>query len=232
MAEEDIKLKGYEKPSVYRGQRINDDYLKNTLNMTKDDLNKLAREQGLGSFGKDKETTKMLNKLLVDAGKEPYSVVKPIQRKLEIQLFGNEPKKTKMDRMVLSVRMEKISNAVQSMTSPVEDKVKYIKNTLQSMYPGISKSSLKESVKLFGTAALGLSAKAIAPFLSVAFSPSVEAAELPQESIKDQVMKNMNFSGPSANAQLLEQMSQDATMIKKAGGGIMNINDIIKPVGV
>ena len=41
----------------------------------------------------------------------------------------------------------------------------------------------------------------------------------------------MDFSAPSASSQLLEKLSQDATMIKKAGGGIMNINDIIKPVG-
>ena len=47
----------------------------------------------------------------------------------------------------------------------------------------------------------------------------------------DQVMKNMDFSGPSASSQLLERMSQDATMIKKAGGGMMNINDMIKPLG-
>ena len=97
------------------------------------------------------------------------------------------------------------------------------------MYPGISKASLKELPKLFG-AVLGLPVSAA---LSLAFSPSAEAAEvMPKESIKDQVMKNMDFSGPSVSSQLLEQMSQDATMIKKAGGGIMNINDITKPIGV
>ena len=49
------------------------------------------------------------------------------------------------------------------------------------------------------------------------------------ESIGDQVMKNLDFSGPSASSMLLEQMSQDATM--KAGGGIMDINEMITPVG-
>ena len=56
-------------------------------------------------------------------------------------------------------------------------------------------------------------------------------AELPKESMKDQVMKNMDFSGPSANAQLLEQMSQDAAMIKKRGGGMMNMDEMIRPIG-
>ena len=49
------------------------------------------------------------------------------------------------------------------------------------------------------------------------------------ESIGDQVMKNLDFSGPSASSMLLEQMSQDATM--KADGGIMDINEMITPVG-
>ena len=49
------------------------------------------------------------------------------------------------------------------------------------------------------------------------------------ESIGDQVMKNLDFSGPSANSMLLEQMKQDATM--KAGGGIMDINQMIRPIG-
>ena len=42
-------------------------------------------------------------------------------------------------------------------------------------------------------------------------------------------MKNLDFSAPSASSMLLEQMKQDATM--KAGGGIMNINQMIRPIG-
>ena len=50
------------------------------------------------------------------------------------------------------------------------------------------------------------------------------------ESIGDEVMKNVgDFSGPSASSMLLEQMKQDATM--KAGGGIMDINEMIRPIG-
>ena len=54
-------------------------------------------------------------------------------------------------------------------------------------------------------------------------------AELPKEPMIDK--KKIDFSGPSANAQLLEQMSQDAAMIKKRGGGMMNMNEMIKPLG-
>ena len=49
------------------------------------------------------------------------------------------------------------------------------------------------------------------------------------ESIGDQVMKNLDFSGPSASSMLLEKMKQDAVM--KAGGGIMDINEMIRPIG-
>ena len=52
-------------------------------------------------------------------------------------------------------------------------------------------------------------------------------AELPKEPMID--VENLDFSGPSANAQLLEQMSQDATM--KAGGGMMNMDEMTRPLG-
>ena len=52
-------------------------------------------------------------------------------------------------------------------------------------------------------------------------------AELPKEPMID--VENLDFSGPSANAQLLEQMSQDAVM--KKGGGMMNINEMTRPLG-
>ena len=53
-------------------------------------------------------------------------------------------------------------------------------------------------------------------------------AELPKEPMIDK--KKIDFSGPSANAQLLEQMSQDAAMNKR-GGGMMNMDEMIRPLG-
>lgn len=228
MADKDIKeLKGFEKASVYRGQKITDDYLKRVLNMTTADINKKALSEGLGIFGKDANTTKMLNEMLVEAGEKPYTTRNPILRKIEVDLFSSDLGKSKMDRMVLNTRLEKISNSVQSMKGSLKDKISYIRNTVKQMYPGISKSSLKELPKLFG-AVLGLPVSA---GLSLAFSPSAEAAEvMPKESIKDQVMKNMDFSRPSASSQLLEKLSQDAVM--KAGGGMMNIDEMIRPIGM
>ena len=228
MADEDIKeLKGFEKASIYRGQKIDDDYLKRVLNMTTADINKKALSEGLGIFGKDANTTKMLNEMLVEAGEKPYTTRNPILRKIEVDLFSSDLGKSKMERMVFNTRLEKISNAVQSMKAPLKDKISYIRNTVKQLYPGISKASLKELPKLFA-ATLGLPVSA---GLSLAFSPSAEAAET-MPTMKDEIMSKVgDFSAPSASSQLLEKLSQDATMIKKAGGGIMNINDIIKPVG-
>tara|TARA_B100000900_G_C20349825_1_gene621830 strand:+ start:39 stop:725 length:687 start_codon:yes stop_codon:yes gene_type:complete len=228
MADEDIKLKGFEKASVYRGQKIDDDYLKRVLNMTKADINKKALSEGLGIFGKDANTTKMLNEMLVEAGEKPYQTRNPLLRKIEVDLFSSDLGKSKMERMVFNTRLEKISNAVQSMKTSTKDKISYIRNTVKQLYPGISKASLKELPKLFG-AVLGLPVSA---GLSLAFSPSAEAAET-MPTMKDEIMSKVgDFSGPSANAQLLEKLKQDATMVKKAGGGIMNINDITRPIGV
>ena len=227
MAEEDdIKLKGFEKASVYRGQKIDDDYLKRVLGMTKADIDKKALSEGLGIFGKDARTTKMLNEMLVEAGEKPYLTRHPILRKIEVDLFSSDLAKSKMDRMVFNTRLERISNAVQSMKGSLDDKISYIRNTVKQMYPGISKASLKELPKIFG-AVLGLPASV---GLSLAFSPSAEAAELPKKPLID--LENLDFSGPDVNKQLLEQMSQDATMIKKRGGGMMNIDEMIRPIGM
>ena len=228
MADKDIKeLKGFKKASVYTGQKINDEYLKRVLNMTTADINKKALSEGLGIFGKDANTTKMLNEMLVEAGEKPYTTRSPILRKIEVDLFSSDLGKSKMDRMVFNTRLEKISNAVQSMKGSLKDKISYIRNTVKQLYPGISKASLKELPKLFA-ATLGLPVSA---GLSLAFSPSAEAAET-MPTMKEEIMSKVgDFSAPSASSQLLEQLSQDATMVKKAGGGMMNMNDMIRPVG-
>ncbi len=175
MAVEDIKeLKGYNKPSVYKGQKA--DRLISELGIgSVEDFNKLAREQGLGSFGKDKEATKFLNQLLTKAGKPNYTTVNPIQRTVEIELFGNDPKKTKMDRMVFSTRMEKISNSVQSMKKPLKEKIQYIGNMIKSYYPNISPKSVQSMIRLF----------------SMALGPSMIGADMMSEEANKEAMSKI-----------------------------------------
>jgi len=183
MAVEDIKeLKGYNKPSVYKGQKA--DRLISELGIgTVEDFNKLAREQGLGSFGKDKEATKFLNQLLTKAGKPNYSTVTPVQRVVEKELFPGSPQKTKMDRMVFSTRMEKISNAVQSMKKPLEEKVQYIRNMIKSYYPTITSKSLQSMLRLF----------------SMSLGPSMLGADMMSEGANKEAM-NKIFGGTQSYA--------------------------------
>ena len=183
MAVEDIKeLKGYNKPSVYNGQKA--DRLISELGIgTVEDFNKLAREQGLGSFGKDREATKFLNQLLTKAGKPNYSTVAPIQRAVEIELFGNDPKNTKMDRMVFSTRMEKISNAVQSMKKPLKEKIQYIGNMIKNYYPTISPKSVESLIRLF----------------SMAMGPNMIGADIMSEEANKEAMSKI-FGGTQSYA--------------------------------
>jgi len=49
------------------------------------------------------------------------------------------------------------------------------------------------------------------------------------ESLREQVLKNMDFSRPSENSKLLNELQESAKGM--AGGGIMDINQMIRPVG-
>ena len=203
MAVEDIKeLKGYNKPSVYKGQKA--DRLISELGIgTVEDFNKLAREQGLGSFGKDKEATKFLNQLLTKAGKPNYSTVAPIQRAVEIELFGNDPKNTKMDRMVFSTRMEKISNAVQSMKKPLKEKIQYIGNMIKNYYPNISPKSVQSMIRLF----------------SMALGPNMIGADIMSEEANKEAMSKIFGGTQSYAGGGIASMDDMIRPIGMAGGG-------------
>jgi len=83
---------------------------------------------------------------------------------------------------------------------------------------------------LYATAGAAAPISALASAMLYAGTSKPAMGALPEESLKDKVLRDIDFSAPSANAQLLEQMSQDAVM--KAGGGMMNMNDMIRPIGM
>ena len=82
---------------------------------------------------------------------------------------------------------------------------------------------------LYATAGISAPISAIASAMLYAGTSTPAKGALPEESLKDKVLRDIDFSGPSANAQLLEQLSQDATM--KAGGGMMNMDEMTRPLG-
>ena len=90
------------------------------------------------------------------------------------------------------------------------------------------RTATTRSVGATAGAAAPISALASAMLYAGTSKPAMGA--LPEESLKDKVLRGIDFGAPSANSQLLEQMSQDATM--KAGGGMMNMNEMIRPIGM
>ena len=82
---------------------------------------------------------------------------------------------------------------------------------------------------LYATAGAAAPISALATAMLYAGTSKPAMGALPEESLKDKVLRDIDFSAPSANTQLLEQMSQDAVM--KAGGGMMNMNEMIRPIG-
>jgi hypothetical protein len=82
---------------------------------------------------------------------------------------------------------------------------------------------------LYATAGAAAPISALASAMLYVGTSKPAMGALPEESLKDKVLRDIDFSAPSASSQLLEQMSQDAVM--KAGGGMMNMNEMIRPIG-
>ena len=223
----EFKFEGYKQPSAYKmGKGAFETAVKS---VGFDDLgafNKYLADKGIGNVGKDANATKELNRLRVEAGLEPYRKIPPIQAKAEkIITDSSDPVTTRSKRAMINIGLKSISDRAEKIDGD-ENKLRFIVREVGERFPQLAREMV-ESVarKLF------LAFPIAGIVAEVAMSPSAEAAEI-QPSFEDMMMERIrqsDFSGPSANSMLLEQMKQDATM--KAGGGMMNINDMIRPVG-
>ena len=223
----EFKFEGYKQPSAYKmGKGAFETAVKS---VGFDDLgafNKYLADKGIGNVGKDANATKELNRLRVEAGLEPYRKIPPIQAKAEkIITDSSDPVTTRSKRAMINIGLKSISDRAEKIDGD-ENKLRFIVREVGERFPQLAREMV-ESVarKLF------LAVPIAGIVAEVAMSPSAEAAEI-QPSFEDMMMERIrqsDFSGPSANSMLLEQMKQDATM--KAGGGMMNINDMIRPVG-
>ena len=223
----EFKFEGYKQPSAYKmGKGAFETAVKS---VGFDDLgafNKYLADKGIGNVGKDANATKELNRLRVEAGLEPYRKIPPIQAKAEkIITDSSDPVTTRSKRAMINIGLKSISDRAEKIDGD-ENKLRFIVREVGERFPQLAREMV-ESVarKLF------LAVPIAGIVAEVAMSPSAEAAEI-QPSFEDMMMERIrqsDFSGPSANSMLLEQMKQDATM--KAGGGMININDMIRPVG-
>ena len=237
MAVEDIKeLKGYNKPSVYKGQKA--DRLISELGIGSiEDFNKLAREQGLGSFGKDKEATKFLNAYLPKE-EAPYRniITDRIKTKYEMLSGGARPGTVGAPENKVYWQAASAAEKEAMEKFPKDTKVNkqkrltYVKRYLKDA--GVPAKWLLNNLPkmgLYATAGAAAPISALASAMLYAGTSKPAMGALPEESLKDKVLRDIDFSAPSASSQLLEQMSQDAVM--KAGGGMMNMNEMIRPLG-
>lgn len=222
----EFKFEGYKQPSAYKmGKGAFETAVKGIGYKNIDDFNEYLASKGIGNVGKDANATKELNRLRVEAGLEPYRKIPPIQAKAEkIITDSSDPVTTRSKRAMINIGLKSISDRAEKIDGD-ENKLRFIVREVGERFPQLAREMV-ESVarKLF------LAVPIAGIVAEVAMSPSAEAAEV-EPSFEDMMMERIrqsDFSGPSASSMLLEQMKQDAVM--KAGGGMMDINNMIRPL--
>jgi hypothetical protein len=173
------------------------------------------------------EATDELNKLLKAAGKPLYvdiaSAGKNFSEEIISAVTGTQPgesgaREARNAANSKIVEIKKIATQAEGANS-TKAKQKLLTSLFEKSFP-----VLKTVPKYAALLSTAVASKA---FGYIPIATKMGDAELPKESMIDKT--NMDFSGPSASSQLLEQMSQDAVM--KKGGGMMNMNEMIRPLG-
>jgi hypothetical protein len=173
------------------------------------------------------EATNELNKLLKAAGKPLYvdiaSAGKNFSEEIISAVTGTQPgesgaREARNAANSKIVEIKKIATQAEGANS-TKAKQKLLTSLFEKSFP-----VLKTVPKYAALLSTAVASKA---FGYIPIATEMGDAELPKESMMDKT--NIDFTGPSASSQLLEQMSQDAVM--KKGGGMMNMNEMIRPLG-
>ena len=216
-------------PSARRGIKLIDTVKKAGFN-SMDEFQKFLTSMGkpmIGTTGGE-ESLKLLNSLVLD--KDKYVKMYPDYVKME-----EDTLKTK-NPSVKKLKGPELAQDI--LTISAEAETKFPGKMTKAKQSFIQKALKQANILIDDAAKLGLKSMlgatgpigaTIAATISLATAPKAEAAELSKKSMEETIRENVDFSGPSASSMLLEQMKQDATM--KAGGGMMNINQMIRPIG-
>jgi hypothetical protein len=206
----EFKFEGYKQPSAYSmGKGAFETAVKS---VGFDDLgafNKYLADRGIGRVGKDPKGTLELNRLRIEAGLEPYKKIPLIQAAAEKEAFGEDTKKTRPQRAGrMNVGFKAISDAAEKIDGD-ENKLRFIIDQITERFPQLAKATV---INLARTIFMGA-------------GPSLLGADFMSSEATEQ-MRDVLF-GPQ------EQMSfaEGGIATMKAGGGMMNINDMITPVG-
>ena len=173
------------------------------------------------------EATEELNRLLKAAGKPLYvdiaSAGKNFSEDIISAVTGTQPgesgaRDARNAANSKIVEIKKIATQAEGANS-TKAKQKLLTSLFEKSFPVL------KTVPRY--AALLSTAVASKAFGYIPIATEMGDAELPKKPMID--VENLDFSGPSANTQLLEQLSQDAVM--KKGGGMMNMDEMTRPLG-
>ena len=226
-----ISTTGFEIPSARKGKSLYD-----TLNAFKFktgmDASEFLMQRGLpkiGTTGGDK-SLELINKV-VDP-KDRYIKISPELKDLETQRYGTDNKKFKLNKIKLSKDLLSIQKEADSIfgKETTQQKIKFIEKAANKM--GIA---LKDAVKM--------GFRNFMPFLgpagvvlSIGMSKKVNAGEdeffeqREADRTKQRLMKENNITQEQMN-QIANQPMDLLAPINKRGGGMMNMDEIIRPLG-
>lgn len=239
---EEVKkgIRGIKVPTKRVGDTVGDDlFRKKVLQAGFDslkDFNDAFKAAG-GDLGDAVNKTKFLNAYLPKE-EAPYRniITDRIKSKYEILSGGarpgtvGAPENKVYWQAASAAEKEAIDKFPNDTKADKQKRLTYVKKYLKDA--GVPAKWLLNNLPkmgLYATAGAAAPISALASAMIYAGTSKPAMGELPKESLKDKVLRDIDFSAPSANSQLLEKLSQDAVM--KAGGGMMNINDMIKPLG-
>jgi hypothetical protein len=239
---EEVKkgIKGIRVPTKRVGDTIGDDLFKKKVMQagfdSLSDFNEAFKAAG-GDLGDADNKTRFLNSYLPKE-EAPYRniITDRIKSKYEILSGGATPgtKGAPENKVYWQAASAAEKEAMEKFPKDTkvnkQKRLTYVKKYLKDA--GVPAKWLLNNLPkmgLYATAGAAAPISALASAMIYAGTSKPAMGELPKESLKDKVLRDIDFSAPSANAQLLEKLSQDAVM--KAGGGMMNINDMIKPLG-
>ena len=226
-----ISTTGFEIPSARKGKSLYD-----TLNAFKFktgmDASEYIMNKGLPPIGKTggEQSLELINKI-VDP-KDKYIKIPAELRDLEKQRYGGDNKKFKLNKMNLSKNLFSIQKEADNLfgTETTKQKIKFIEKAANKM--GIV---LKDVAKM-GFRNLMPALGPVGVVLSIGMSKEANAGEdeffeqREADRIKQRLMEENNITQEQIN-QIANQPMDLLAPINKRGGGMMNMDEMIRPLG-
>ena len=226
-----ISTTGFEIPSARKGKSLYD-----TLNAFKFktgmDASEYIMNKGLPPIGKTggEQSLELINKI-VDP-KDKYIKIPAELRDLEKQRYGGDNKKFKLNKMNLSKNLFSIQKEADNLfgTETTKQKIKFIEKAANKM--GIV---LKDVAKM-GFRNLMPALGPVGVVLSIGMSKEANAGEdeffeqREADRIKQRLMEENNITQEQIN-QIANQPMDLLAPINKQGGGMMNMDEMMRPLG-